>query len=212
MDYHQQQTTERKKKLKSVRMRKYEVINRKKVEKLLRQLLVELGENPDREGLVDTPRRMAEMYEEIFGGYRMNAGLNVSFSEETDAIIAKDIQFYSMCEHHMLPFYGKIHIAYIPSGRVFGISKLARLVEKYSRRMQIQERLTKEIADEIMAMGVEGVLVIAEGEHLCMKMRGVRNSSLIITVTHRGVMEQKEFREHVLPLIYSSKQEMHSIR
>ena len=209
MDYHQQQTTERKKKLKSVRMRKYEVINRKKVEKLLRQLLVELGENPDREGLVDTPRRMAEMYEEIFGGYRMNAGLNVSFSEETDAIIAKDIQFYSMCEHHMLPFYGKIHIAYIPSGRVFGISKLARLVEKYSRRMQIQERLTKEIADEIMAMGVEGVLVIAEGEHLCMKMRGVRNSSLIITVTHRGVMEQKEFREHVLPLIYSSKQEMH---
>ena len=212
MDYHQQQTTERKKKLKSVRMRKYEVINRKKVEKLLRQLLVELGENPDREGLVDTPRRMAEMYEEIFGGYRMNAGLNVSFSEETDAIIAKDIQFYSMCEHHMLPFYGKIHIAYVPSGRVFGISKLARLVEKYSRRMQIQERLTKEIADEIMAMGVEGVLVIAEGEHLCMKMRGVRNSSLIITVTHRGVMEQKEFREHVLPLIYSSKQEMHSIR
>jgi GTP cyclohydrolase IA len=212
MDYHQQQTTERKKKLKSVRMRKYEVINRKKVEKLLRQLLVELGENPDREGLVDTPRRMAEMYEEIFGGYRMNAGLNVSFSEETDAIIAKDIQFYSMCEHHMLPFYGKIHIAYIPSGRVFGISKLARLVEKYSRRMQIQERLTKEIADEIMAMGVEGVLVIAEGEHLCMKMRGVRNSSLIITVTHRGVMEQKEFREHVLPLIYSSKQETHSIR
>jgi GTP cyclohydrolase IA len=212
MDYHQQQTTERKKKLKSVRMRKYEVINRRKVEKLLRQLLVELGENPDREGLVDTPRRMAEMYEEIFGGYRMSAGLNVSFSEETDAIIAKDIQFYSMCEHHMLPFYGKIHIAYIPSGRVFGISKLARLVEKYSRRMQIQERLTKEIADEIMAMGVEGVLVIAEGEHLCMKMRGVRNSSLIITVTHRGVMEQKEFREHVLPLIYSSKLETHSIR
>jgi GTP cyclohydrolase I len=212
MDYHQQQTTERKKKLKSVRMRKYEVINRRKVEKLLRQLLVELGEDPDREGLVDTPRRMAEMYEEIFGGYRMSAGLNVSFSEETDTIIAKDIQFYSMCEHHMLPFYGKIHIAYIPSGRVFGISKLARLVEKYSRRMQIQERLTKEIADEIMAMGVEGVLVIAEGEHLCMKMRGVRNSSLIITTTHRGVMEQKEFRENVLPLIYSSKPETHSIR
>lgn len=212
MDYHQQQSTERKKKLKSVRMRKYEVINKRKVEKLLRQLLAELGENPDREGLVDTPRRMAEMYEEIFSGYKMSAGLNVSFSEETDTIIAKDIQFYSMCEHHMLPFYGKIHIAYVPSGRVFGISKLARLVEKYSRRMQIQERLTKEIADEIMAMGVEGVLVIAEGEHLCMKMRGVRNSSLIITVTHRGVMEQKEFRERILPLMYSSKPETHSIR
>ena len=114
----------------------------KKIERLLRQLLIELGENPDREGLIQTPARMAEMYEEIFGGYRMNAELEVSFSEETDAIIAKNIEFYSMCEHHMLPFYGKIHIAYIPSGKVFGISKLARLVEKYARRIQIQERLT----------------------------------------------------------------------
>ncbi|HEY3526118.1 MAG TPA: GTP cyclohydrolase I, partial [Nitrososphaeraceae archaeon] len=122
----------------------------KKIERLLRQLLIELGENPDREGLIQTPARMAEMYEEIFGGYRMNAELEVSFSEETDAIIAKNIEFYSMCEHHMLPFYGKIHIAYIPSGKVFGISKLARLVEKYARRMQIQERLTKQIADEII--------------------------------------------------------------
>ena len=124
---------------------------------------------------------MAEMFEEIFSGYWTNAGLNISFSEETDAIVVKDIQFYSMCEHHMLPFYGKIHIAYIPSGRVFGISKLVRLVEKYARRMQIQERLTKEIADEIIRMGVKGVIVIAEGEHLCMKMRGVKNSSVIMT-------------------------------
>ncbi|MGC2484251.1 MAG: GTP cyclohydrolase I, partial [Nitrososphaeraceae archaeon] len=122
----------------------------KRIEKLIRQLLIELGENPDREGLIQTPARMAEMYQEIFGGYRMSAELDVSFSEETDAIIAKNIEFYSMCEHHMLPFYGKIHIAYIPSGKVFGISKLARLVEKYARRMQIQERLTKQIADEIM--------------------------------------------------------------
>src|SRR5918993_5408700 len=120
--------------------KKKDTINKKKIEKLLRQLLIELGENPDREGLRDTPRRMADMYEEIFAGYRMNAELDVSFGEETDAIIAKDIQFYSMCEHHMLPFYGKIHIAYVPSGKVFGISKLARLVEKYARRMQIQER------------------------------------------------------------------------
>ena len=95
---------------------------------------------------------MAEMFQEIFGGYRMSAELDVSFSEETDAIVAKNIEFYSMCEHHMLPFYGKIHIAYIPSGKVFGISKLARLVEKCARRMQIQERLTKQIADEIMRM------------------------------------------------------------
>jgi GTP cyclohydrolase IA len=186
--------------------------NRKKIEKLLRQLLIELGENPDREGLIQTPARMAEMYEEIFGGYRMDAGLDVSFSEETDAIVAKNIEFYSMCEHHMLPFYGKIHIAYIPSGKVLGISKLARLVEKYARRMQIQERLTKQIADEIIRRDIKGVLVIAEAEHLCMKMRGVKNDSLIITVCQRGIMEeQRQLRDHVLSLIYASKPEMRSV-
>lgn len=184
---------------------KADTIHKKRIEKLLRQLLIEIGENPDREGLVGTPARMAEMYKEIFGGYKINSELDVSFTEAADAIIAKDIQFYSMCEHHMLPFFGKIHIAYVPAGKVFGISKLARCVDKYARRMQIQERLTKEIADEIMRMGVKGVLVIAEGEHLCMKMRGVRNGSLILTVAHRGIMEQKETREHVLALIYTSE-------
>ena len=107
------------------------VIHRRRIEKLLRRLLIEIGENPDREGLKGTPARMVEMYKEIFAGYRMNAELDVSFTDTTDVIIAKDIQFYSMCEHHMLPFFGKIHIAYIPDGKVFGISKLARLVEKY---------------------------------------------------------------------------------
>ena len=140
----------------------------------------------------------------------MNAELDVSFSEETDAIIAKDIQFYSMCEHHMLPFFGKIHLAYIPSGKVFGISKLVRLVEKYSRRLQIQERLTKQVADELARMGVKGALVIVEGEHLCMKMRGVRNDSSVATIAHRGIMEQKEVREHVLALIYKPRSEMRS--
>ena len=186
-------------------------INKRKIEKLLRQLLIELGENPDREGLLATPRRIADMYEEIFGGYRIDAGLGVSFSEETDAIIVKDIQFYSMCEHHMLPFYGKIHIAYIPDGKVFGISKLVRLVEKYSRRMQIQERLTKEIAGEIMEMGVKGVLVITEGEHLCMKMRGVRNDSVILTLAHRGIMENKDIRENALVLFYNTKAKLRGI-
>jgi len=187
-----------------------QVINKKKVAKLIRELLVEIGENPDREGLVDTPSRIADMYGEIFGGYRMDAELDVSFSEETDAIIAKDIQFYSMCEHHMLPFFGKIHLAYIPSGKVFGISKLVRLVEKYSRRLQIQERLTKQVADELARMGVKGALVIAEGEHLCMKMRGVRNDSSVATIAHRGIMEQKEMREHVLALIYKPRSEIRS--
>jgi GTP cyclohydrolase I len=141
----------------------------------------------------------------------MDAELDVSFSEETDAVIAKDIQFYSMCEHHMLPFFGKIHVAYVPSGKVFGASKLVRLVEKYSRRLQIQERLTRQIADELVRMGVKGALVIAEGEHLCMKMRGVRNDCSITTIAHRGIMEQKEMREHVLALIYNPKSEMTSV-
>lgn len=190
-----------------INIEKVDVIHKEKIEKLLRQLLIEIGENPDREGLIGTPARMAEMYEEIFGGYKINSELDVSFTEAAETIIAKDIQFYSMCEHHMLPFFGKIHIAYVPAGKVFGISKLIRLVEKYARRMQIQERLTKEIADEVMRRGVKGVLVIAEGEHLCMKMRGVRNGSLILTEAHRGIMEQKETREHVLSLIYTSKPE-----
>ncbi len=181
------------------------LINKKKIEKLVRQILIELGENPDREGLIGTPHRIAEMYEEIFSGYHMNSELDISFNEETDSIIAKDIQFYSMCEHHMLPFFGKIHIAYVPSGKVFGISKLARLVEKYSRRLQIQERLTKEIADEIMRMGVKGVMVVAEGEHLCMRMRGVKNSGMLTTVANRGIVAQTDAREHLLALIYNPR-------
>lgn len=187
------------------RVQKTGTINKNKIEKLIRQLLVELGENPNREGLIGTPKRIAEMYEEIFSGYKMNSELDVSFSEETNAIIAKDIQFYSMCEHHMLPFYGKIHIAYVPNGKVFGLSKLVRLAEKYSRRMQIQERLTTEIADEISKRGVSGVIVIAEGEHLCMKMRGVRNNNSIITIAYRGIFEEKGIRENILNLIYTKQ-------
>jgi GTP cyclohydrolase I len=180
------------------------IINKKNIEKLIRQLLIELGENPDREGLISTPRRIAEMYNEIFAGYSSDSGLGVSFTEQTDLIIAKDIQFYSMCEHHILPFYGKIHIAYIPSRKVFGISKLVRLVEKYAKRLQVQERLTKEIADELDSMDVKGVMVIAEGEHLCMKMRGVRNNSKIMTTTSKGIIkEQKEVRQGILAMLYN---------
>ena len=187
------------------RINKKEKISKKRIEKLIRQFLIELGENPDREGLVDMLACIAEMYEEIFAGYRMNSGLDVSFSEETDAIVVKDIRFYSMCEHHMLPFYGKIQIVYIPSGKVFGISKLNHVVERYDRRLQIQERLTRQIADAVIAgMGVKGISVIVEAKNLCMKMRGVRNDGSVITECNRGVMEPKEFREHVVPLIYTS--------
>jgi len=190
------------------RIDKKEKTSKKRIEKLIRGLLIEIGEDPDKEGLVGTPARIAEMYQEIFAGYRMNddAELDVSFvSEEIDAIVVKDIRFYSMCKHHMLPFYGKIQIVYIPSGKVFGISKLNHAVERYARRLQIQERLTRQIADAIIAgMGVKGISVVVEAKHLCMKMRGVRNDSSVITECNRGVLEQKEFREHVVPLIHTS--------
>jgi len=190
------------------RIDKKEKTSKKRIEKLIRGLLIELGEDPDKEGLVGTPARIAEMYQEIFAGYRMNddAELDASFvSEEIDAIVVKDIRFYSMCEHHMLPFYGKIQIVYIPSGKVFGISKLNHAVERYARRLQIQERLTRQIADAIITgMGVKGISVVVEAKHLCMKMRGVRNDSSVITECNRGVLEQKEFREHVVPLIHTS--------
>ncbi len=172
-----------------------------RVKKLVRELIIELGEDPTREGLRETPERIAEMYKEIFGGYDSDSELSVQFSEDSDVIIARDISFYSMCEHHMLPFFGKIHIAYSPNGRVFGISKLVRLVEKYSKRLQIQERLTKNIADELHAQGVNGVAVIAEAEHLCMKMRGVRNDASMTTSAFRGLYEKKEEREGVISMI-----------
>lgn len=176
-------------------------MDKERVKKLVRELIIELGEDPTREGLRKTPERIADMYKEIFGGYDTDSQLSIQFSEDSDVVIAKDIQFYSMCEHHMLPFFGKIHIAYSPNGRVFGISKLVRLVEKYSKRLQIQERLTKNIADELFAQGVKGVAVIAEAEHLCMKMRGVRNDVMMTTVAFRGIYEKKEEREEIVEMI-----------
>ncbi len=176
-------------------------MSNERIKKLIRELIIEIGEDPTREGLRDTPERIAKMYKEIFKGYDSEAELSVKFSEESDLVIAKDIQFYSMCEHHMMPFFGKIYIAYSPDNKVFGISKLIRLVEKYSRRLQIQERLTKNIADELYSAGVKGVVVIAEGEHLCMKMRGVRNEANVTTAAYRGIYDKKEAREDILELI-----------
>ena len=141
------------------------------------------------------------MYQEIFGGYESDSELSVQFSEDSDTVMARDIQFYSMCEHHMLPFFGKIHIAYSPNGRVFGISKLVRLVEKYSKRLQIQERLTKNIADELFAQGVKGVVVVADAEHLCMRMRGVRNDATLTSSAYRGIYENKEEKESIMAMI-----------
>jgi len=172
-----------------------------RVKKLVREIIIEIGEDPTREGLKETPHRIAQMFNEIFAGYDKDSELSVQFSEDSDTVLAKDIQFYSMCEHHMLPFFGKIHIAYSPNGRVFGISKLVRLVEKFSKRLQIQERLTKNIADELHAQGVKGVIVMAEAEHLCMKMRGVKNDAKVTTTAFRGIFEKTEERKDILAMI-----------
>ena len=176
-------------------------MDKERVKKLVRELIIEIGEDPTREGLKDTPERIANMYQEIFGGYDSDSELSVQFSEDSDVVIARNIQFYSMCEHHILPFFGKIHIAYSPNGRVFGISKLVRLVEKYSKRLQIQERLTKNIADELYAQGVKGVVVLADAEHFCMKMRGVRNDAILTTSAYRGIYENKEEKESIMTMI-----------
>ncbi len=176
-------------------------MDKERVEKLVRELIIELGEDPTREGLRKTPERIADMYKEIFGGYDSDSQLSIQFSEDSDVVIAKDIQFYSMCEHHMLPFFGKVHIAYSPNGRVFGISKLVRVVEKFSKRLQIQERLTKNIADELFAQGVKGVIVMAEAEHLCMRMRGVRNDAMMTTAAFRGIYDKKEERTEIVEMI-----------
>ena len=179
-------------------------MDEERIKKLVRELIAEIGEDPTREGLSKTPERVADAYKEIFGGYDSNSELSVQFSEDSEVVVVRDIQFYSMCEHHMLPFFGRIQLAYSPNGRVFGISKLVRLVEKYSRRLQIQERMTKNIADELYSHGVKGVAVITEAEHLCMKMRGVRNDASVTSSAFRGIFEKKEDKENIIQIIKNS--------
>ena len=177
-------------------------MDKERVKKLVRELIIELGEDPTREGLKDTPRRIADAYDEIFSGYDSDSELSVQFSEDSETVVAKNIQFYSMCEHHMLPFFGKIQIAYVPNGRVVGISKLVRLVEKFSKRLQIQERLTKNIADELYAQGIKGVAVVIEAEHLCMKMRGVKNDAKVTCSAFRGIYEEQRAKEEIIKTIH----------
>ena len=186
-------------------------MNKDRVRRLVRELIAEIGEDPTREGLIATPNRIADIYEEIFKGYDSESELSIKFSEDSDVVVAKDIEFYSMCEHHMLPFFGKIAIAYSPNGKVFGISKLVRLVEKYTKRLQIQERITKNIADELYSEGVKGVVVIAEGQHLCMKMRGVRNDAKVTSIACRGIYEKREARADIITLIHNSNPEPRAI-
>lgn len=169
-------------------------LDREKVEKAVSMILEGIGEQPEREGLRLTPRRVANMYEEIFSGLNRDPTdvLQAQFSEEhEEMIIVKDIPLYSVCEHHLMPFIGKAHVAYLPgeSGQITGISKLARVVDVLSKRLQVQERLTTEIADTIMqGLDALGVLVVIEAEHLCMSMRGVKKPGTVtVTSAVRGV-------------------------
>ena len=191
---------------------------RSKREDYVRGLLRTVGEDPDREGLAETPKRVAKMYDEIFGGYKIDAKelLNKTFAEDAGIeeaadginylqgmVIVRDIAFYSHCEHHMVPFFGKAHIGYIPNKRVVGLSKLCRVVDAFARRLQIQERLTKQIADTIQeVLDPQGVMVIVEAKHLCMKMRGIKNPCAdTVTSTVRGLFEQPTTRAEFLQLI-----------
>nr|WP_241734552.1 GTP cyclohydrolase I FolE [Paenibacillus alvei] len=165
--------------------------NREQIEHHIKEILRLVGEDVEREGLLDTPARVTRMYEEIFAGYEVDPrdALGVAFDENhEELVIVKDITYYSQCEHHMAPFFGKVHIGYIPSGKIAGLSKFARLVEAISRRLQVQERITSEIAD-IMdeVLKPHGVMVVVEGEHLCMCARGVKKpGSKTVTMATRG--------------------------
>ena len=166
-----------------------------KLEQAVRLLLEGIGENPDRPGLKETPKRVAKMYTEIFNGITINPDDIITThpdEEHDEIIIVKDIPFYSVCEHHLLPFHGSAHIAYMPASKIVGLSKIARVVETYARRLQIQERLATDIAECVMrSVKPRGVMVILEAEHLCMTMRGVQKAGSITTTSVlRGIFRQ----------------------
>ncbi|MDQ0919016.1 GTP cyclohydrolase I FolE [Paenibacillus sp. V4I5] len=165
--------------------------NRELIEQHVREILRLIGEDVDREGLLDTPARVTRMYEEIFSGYEANPRdvMGVTFDEQhEELVIIKDIIYYSQCEHHMAPFFGKVHVGYLPSGKVAGLSKFARLVDVITRKLQVQERITSEIADILDdVLKPHGVMVVVEGEHMCMCSRGVKKyGSQTITSAVRG--------------------------
>jgi len=167
------------------------------MEHLIRQILETVGEDPEREGLVKTPERVARAYQELCGGYVMDPDAMVQkalfTAEGKEMILVKDIDFYSLCEHHMLPFFGKAAVAYIPNGRIVGLSKIARVVEAYARRLQVQERMTAQIANCLMDnLDCLGVAVVLKAQHLCMMMRGIqKQNSLAVTSEMLGAFKDK---------------------
>jgi GTP cyclohydrolase IA len=166
-------------------------VDQKRIQNAVKELLSAIGENPERDGLKDTPARVGRMYEEILQGMDSDPGahLETLFEEDhNEIVVLKNIPFYSMCEHHLMPFQGKAHVAYLPNGKIVGLSKLARLVEGFARRLQVQERLTCQIADTLMSkVNARGVAVLLEATHTCMTMRGVQKpGSVMVTSAIRG--------------------------
>ena len=168
------------------------------IEKAIREILLEIGEDPERQGLKNTPDRIARMYKELTIGYRVSpqeiingAIFDIKYDE---MVIVKDIEFYSLCEHHLLPFFGTCHVAYIPNGKIIGLSKVPRIVEVFSRKLQIQEKMTVEIADFLdKILKPEGVAVVAEAYHLCMAMRGIKKAKAkMLTSAMHGVFKEDE--------------------
>lgn len=183
-----------------------------RIEKAVHEIIEALGEDPDREGLRETPSRVARFYAEVFEGIESDPAeiLDVSFGEEyyQEIVMVREIPFYSMCEHHFVPFHGEAHVAYLPRGRVTGLSKLARIVEAYARRPQMQERLTAQVADALDSrLNPLGVLVVVEAEHLCMSMRGVKKpGAKTVTSAVRGIMESHAAtRAEAMALLFGTR-------
>ena len=174
------------------------------MKQLTKDILIEMGEDPKREGLRETPRRVADMFAELTEGYSMHPKeiLSKEWNEISGMVVVKDIDFFSLCEHHLLPFYGKVSIGYIPSKSVVGLSKLVRLVDCFSKRLQLQERMTKQIADAINEnLRPLGVVVVVQARHLCMEMRGVKSGADIITSEIRGRFERFETRNEFFEML-----------
>ena len=192
-------------------MAQQQIVDQARIEKAVREILLAVGEDPDREGLVETPARVARMYAELFAGLRQDPAVHLrkAFTEKYDEIVlVKDIDFNSVCEHHLMPFMGRAHIGYLPDGRVLGLSKLARLVEAVAHRPQVQERMTEQIADYLENdLGAKGVAVVVEATHTCMTVRGVRKpGSVCVTSAMKGIFRANvSSRAEVMSLIYGGR-------
>lgn len=181
-----------------------------RVAPLIRNLLVSVGEDPNREGLQRTPERVARMYEELLAGYHTDpaALINEAIFEADydDVVIVRDIDFFSLCEHHLLPFYGQAHVAYVPDGKILGLSKVPRTVEMFARRLQVQEHLTQQIAEFLeITLQPKGVAVVVEAAHMCARMRGIKNhSTRMVTRAMRGIFKtDRQARQELLALLQS---------